>query len=156
MRQLSTEELDAIRFESLEPPDQLRGLSRVVGADDEALAVLLSFQDWPHLRYYADCVKDAMGGSYDEVGFLYDSDERWPGDEPFTGVCVHVPWAKSVVGRDAFERLMARFYRAMIDVATRARDPVTRSSWWPQFTGDVAVLTERVNARPKSPESDRA
>jgi len=89
MERISGERVDAIRCEPLDDPPP-RTLCRLEG-NFEPFAVLLTFQDWPYLRYYADCLKDAAGGSYDEVGFEYDDDEHWPGDEPFEGVRVHIP-----------------------------------------------------------------
>ena len=141
---LPDDRLDRIRFEPLDPPDPPRGMVAVHGAEDApAVAGLLGFQDWPHLRYWADALHDATGGAYDEVGFAYDTDERWPEDEDFTGVRVFVPWDEAVVSRAAFERLMARFYAAIADAATRSGDPAVDEPWWPEITTAARALADR-------------
>lgn len=146
--QIPDDQVDGIRFEALDPPDPPRAMVAVHGAEGSpALAGLLGFQDWPHLRYFADALKDATGGAYDEVGFAYDSDERWPEDEDFAGVRVFVPWDEAVVGREPFERLMARFYAAIVDATTRSEDPAVREPWWPEITAAARTLADRARAR---------
>ncbi len=140
---LPDETIDAISFESL---PSARRLVAVYGAEGfPAIADLLSLQGWSHLRYYADCAKDAMGGEFDDIGFSYDTDEVWPGDKSFKGVRVFVPWDEATVSRAAFDRLMARFFRVVVLAAAAREDPVIREPWWPEFLTAVEAIERRAD-----------
>ncbi|MBB5801981.1 hypothetical protein F4560_001749 [Saccharothrix ecbatanensis] len=65
-------------------------------------------------------------------------------EEPFTGVVVFMPWNEEVnVGRDAFDRLLARYFRCVEQAARTRNDPALAESWWPGFVATVDVLARR-------------
>ena len=143
LRQLTDEQLDAIGCEPLATPHPEFDVCRVVGTKDDVLRPMLTFQVWSHLRSFAESLAAGWGAAYDEWGFEYDHESE-PWEEAFTGVRVFVPWDEAVAGKDAFERLMARFYAAILATVSLQRLPVREEPWWPDFTRHIGVLTQRV------------
>ena len=131
---LSDDQVDAIRIAPVPDPADRR-LCRVEGTPDDAtLRALLEPQRWRLLRYWLRALGQGLGGESDDLGFSLDTDEDWPEDEAFTGVKVFAPWDDEVLlGREAFDRLMARFYRCVVESAKHRNDPATREEWWPAF-----------------------
>ena len=77
-----------------------------------------------------------------------------PGAGTSSGPTCHVPARASGavdVGTHAFERLMARWYAAILESVALQRLPVVDEPWWPQLTTNVAALTDRVAARQVAP-----
>jgi hypothetical protein len=141
---VTDDQLDAIRFEPI-PDGDGPPLVRAHGAESSpVLTDFLGVQDWTHLRYWLRCASRGNGGAFDELGFEYDTDEHWPGDEPFTGVRVFVPWGdEELVGRAAFECLLARFGAAVAEAAQARRDPATAEAWWPAFSDALRDVQRR-------------
>jgi hypothetical protein len=143
LRHLTDEHLDAIVCEPLAQPHPEHPVCRIAGTNDDVLRPMLTFQVWSHLRSFAESLAAGWGAAYDEWGFEYDH-EREPWEEPYNGVRVFVPRDEVVVGTDAFERLMARYYAAILETASIQRLAVRDEPWWPQFTENVSALSARV------------
>src|SRR4051812_17799453 len=125
MDEIADGDVDAMTFEPNVGADRL---VRGTGVPAHPLNLLFGYQGWPHLRYWLRCLSQDSGGAFDQAGFAFDTDERWPGDEEFTGVKVFAPWDEEhVVSRAAFARLMRRFYGAVVAAAVARRDPAMRA-----------------------------
>jgi hypothetical protein len=61
--------------------------------------------------------------------------------EPLSDDLVH-----SIVSVPAFERLAARYFRALVDGAQAIDDPVTRQPWWPEFVAATEEIEHRVRS----------
>jgi len=88
---------------------------------------------WEAMPYAARAVTRGVGMSYDDAGFRYPGEDLDPGEEPFDGVQVHNPLGEATVSIPAFERLMLRYFRALITGAERLHDSVVEEAWWPEF-----------------------
>ena len=140
MNQIPDAALDAVTFT---PNPGSTPLVRVEHYPDDVVGVLFGSQDWDHLRYWASALAGNSGGAFDGTGFALDTDELDPGEEPFSGVQLFAPWGDEVlVSLPAFERLLARFYGAVV-AATRPGDPAREQPWWPAFLDDVQTVRRR-------------
>lgn len=121
----------------------------VEGAEElRILKGTLDYFGWSLMMYLASGVRDREGIGADGTGFRYPTDELDPGEEPFDGVDVYNPLGEVLVGVSAFERLMARYFRALIVGAERHRDPVVRQSWWPEFVAATELIERRLQQDP--------
>ncbi len=151
LRRLDDDQVDAIRCEPVASREPAHPLCRVGGTEDDVLKPLLTMQVWSQLRSFAESLASAWGAAHNGWGFEYDSDDRDECDEPFSGVRVFVPWDEVVVGTEPFERLMARYYAAILESTRQQRSPVMDEPWWPELEAQVAALLERVAARHAPP-----
>jgi hypothetical protein len=145
---LPDEVVDAISVEPDTVPHKLiRGVGRITGPE-AALPVITTLESlgWADLMYAAEGVQDRQGIDTNDVGFWYPNDALDWGDDPFDGVEVHNPLWEILVTMPAFERLMARFFRALIVGAERSSDSVTGEPWWPRFTDIIEMIERRVSA----------
>jgi hypothetical protein len=98
------------------------------------------------LLYLANGVRHRRGIGKDDSGFRYPGDELEPGEEPFENVDVYNPLGEAFVSVPAFERLAARYCRAIVEGARAIDDPVTRQPWWPEFVAATEEIEGRVSS----------
>jgi hypothetical protein len=144
---LPDEIVDAILVEPTRTQDPIRSIGRIVGPR-EAIVPVTTFDafGWRSLMYLAGGVRDREGIAKDDAGFRYPGDELDPGEEPFDDVDVYNPMGEVFVSVPAFERLAARYFRALVDGAEATDDPVTRQPWWPEFVAATEEIERRVSA----------
>jgi hypothetical protein len=145
---VADEVVDAISVEPAPVPHKLfRSVGRILGPE-AALPVITTLESlgWDSLMDAAGGVLDREGIGENGVGFRYPNDALNWGEEPGDGVEVYNPLWEVVVSVQAFERLMARFFRALITGAESTADAVTGASWWPDFV----TMTERIEERTAS------
>lgn len=144
---LPDELLDAVAFEPYDPPRP--GAWLAVRADPSArvLADLLAPQHWSLVRYFARCAHQGSGADFDDKGWIYDTDDLEPGERDFAGVIAFVPRDLEVnVSRDAFDRLLRRYFEAIVERVRQTGDPALGEPWWAAFLDDVrgfALRTQR-------------
>jgi hypothetical protein len=112
----------------------------------EELAVVsssLEFFSWSELLYLATAVLDRQGIATDGTGFRYPTDEVDPGETPLEGVEVYNPLGEVQVSVHAFERLMTKYFRAVIAGAEANRNPALQEEWWPRFVDAVQAVSQR-------------
>lgn len=141
---LPDEILDAVAFEPYDPPRP--GAYLAVRADPRAavLTDLLGSPSWSLIRYFARCAHQGSGADFDDKGWIYDTDDLDPGERDFTGVVAFVPRDLEVnVSRAAFDRLLLRYFQAIIGCARDSRDAALGEQWWPAFVDDVEGFARR-------------
>ncbi|MEA2672664.1 MAG: hypothetical protein QOG45_2884 [Chloroflexota bacterium] len=147
MARLPDDVVDAILAEPVTTQDPIRSVGRITGPH-EALVPITTFDvfGWRDLLYLANGVRHRRGIGKDDSGFRYPGDELDPGEEPFEDVDVYNPIGEVFVSMPAFERLAARYFRALVDGAARIHDPVTRQPWWPEFVAATEEIEGRVSS----------
>ncbi len=73
----------------------------------------------------------------EEEGFDFSPDTAAP---QTPSVTVYDFIRSTVIGRPAFERLMARFFAALVQAVHDQQDPLADASWWAVFAEDVQRL----------------
>jgi hypothetical protein len=146
MRQVIPDELvDGLSIVPAKTDRPARAIGVIEGPDElRVLKSLLDFPSWSEMMYVASGVRDREGIGADGTGFRYPTDELDPGEEPLEGMDVYSPLGEVQVSVPAFERLMARYFRALITGAERHRDPVIRASWWPDFVKATVQIEDRL------------
>ncbi len=96
------------------------------------------------LPKFASGVMHQSGFAINDTAFYYPTDGLEFGEGPYPGVLIHDPLDQIYAHPLAFERLAARFFRAVIDAATRQHDPMLRQEWWPEFVATVGQIEQRV------------
>ncbi len=137
--------VDAISIDPAAAPHRVIRSVGVVTGPDAALPVITTLESfgWDSLLYAAEGVRDREGIGENGVGFRYPDDALNWGEEPGEGVEVYNPLWEVTVSVDAFERLMARFFRSLIAGAEAAGDPVVREPWWPELSAIAAKIEQR-------------
>ncbi len=142
------EVVDAITTEPVPVERIVRSIGRICGPREAQVPVgVFDVFGWRHLMYLANGVRHRRGIGKDGSGFRYPGDELDPGEEPFEDVDVYNPIGEVFVSVPAFERLAARYFRALVDGAGAVGDPVTREPWWAAFV----AATEEIEARVSPP-----
>lgn len=96
------------------------------------------------VRFIFSGVLERTGRISDESGFLFPSDLE-PDDQPFEGVQMFDPLDTITLSDAAFDRLMSRYFRVVLDHAGRMRLPITQEAWWGAFAGAVPQIEARAN-----------
>jgi len=137
--------VDAIRTEPVHTGDPFRTVGRISGPH-EALVPVTMFDvfGWRNMLYLANGVRHRSSIGKDDAGFRYPGYDLDPGEEPFDDVDVYNPMGEVFVSIPAFERLAARYFRALIDGAQRIDDPVVRQPWWLEFVAATEEIEGRV------------
>lgn len=97
-----------------------------------AISNLLDVNSWDNVLFFAEGVGARHGRSINEKGFRYPDDADI-GDEPLDGALVYDYFDRVVMSEGAFNRLMSRFFQALIAGAQETNDPVIGESWWGRF-----------------------
>ena len=80
-----------------------------------------------------------------DSGFRFQGDLD-PDDDPLPGVELFDPIDTIYLGEGAFDRLMSRFFEAIVDgVTAHSRHEVTEA-WWNHFVAGTQELTTRANS----------
>jgi len=98
-----------------------------------------SWRHWSTLINVADCASSQSDCGINNSGFRF-GDELDPGEEPFEGVELYDPLGQVYIGRATFNRLMLRFFDAIIQGATEHQHPMLQESWWSAFLSHVQTL----------------
>jgi hypothetical protein len=123
-----------------------RSVGRITGPREAKIPIgVLNVFGWRDLLYLAGGVRDRSGIAKDDAGFRYPGEELDPGEEPFDDVDVYNPIGEVFVSVPAFERLAARYFRALVDGAQAIDDPVTHQAWWPEFVAATEEIEERAS-----------
>jgi len=77
-------------------------------------------------------------------GFRFSSDLD-PDEKPFDGVQMYDPIDTIHVGEAAFDRVMSRYFTAIVKGVVDDRRPEQSEPWWPSFVDDVDQLVARAN-----------
>jgi hypothetical protein len=151
-RQFRDSEIDAIQIIP-NAGEQARHRLVRLEAPPELLVVTSALGIFSHseLPYVASGVSDREGIGTNGTGFQYDTDELDPDEEPLEGVRVYNVLGEVDMSRGAFERLMTRYFRAIIENAQRTKHPIRKEPWWPEFVETVQKIEERT----KLAESNR-
>jgi hypothetical protein len=107
--------------------------TRIEGAP-QPLASLLTLFSW---SFFPVLVRNTLNGedaSFNSKIVRFAANAE-PGEPEFDGVIVENPLGQVNLGREAFERLVARFARVVVDGATRDDAPVIREPWWDEAVG---------------------
>jgi hypothetical protein len=118
---------------------------RVVDAPPELRMIrdFLSTRFWQHfVQFIAPGVLRRHGRISNESGFTFQSDLD-PGDERFEGVQMVDPIDTIYISEGAFDRLMSRFFNAVIDGARRHQKPVIHADWWPELVSTARDIERR-------------
>lgn len=73
----------------------------------------------------------------EEEGFDFSPDTGTPATAHVT---VYDFIRSTPMGRSAFERLMARFFAALVQAVHDQQDPLAAAPWWPALAADVGKL----------------
>lgn len=140
---LPDELLDSIVVEPVASGHRDRSVGVITGpAAAWPVTVTLKAFPWVAQPNAARGVARGVGMEMDDAGFSYPGDLD-PDEEPVNGVLVYNPLGRATVSVAAFERLMLRYFRALIAGAERFHDSVIREPWWPEFV----AATEEIEAR---------
>jgi hypothetical protein len=144
-KQLPDEVVDAIHTEPVCVDRFTRSVGIITGPD-EALVPITTFNvlGWRDVPSFANGVRNRSSIGIDDAGYRYPGSDLDPGEEPFDDVDVYNPMGEVFVSVLAFERLAARYFRALIDGARKMGDPVLNQSWWPEFVGATEEIERRV------------
>jgi len=142
---LSDQVIDAIRTEPVAVNKFDRSVGLITGPDD-AVVPVTTFEvlGWRDVPAFANGVRRRSSIGIDDAGFRYPGSDLDPGEEPFDDVDVYNPVGEVFVSVPAFERLAARYFRALIEGAQRIDDPVLRQPWWPEFVAATEEIEGRV------------
>jgi len=112
--------------------------------DDTALHTLfIAFSHRSYLRNGVRGMQDRDGAGLDDSDFSYLDDEQVALRKPLGLVEICDPSGCVRVRTEVFERLMIRYYRAIIADVTTTNDPIILQSWWPEFTALIEQLEQR-------------
>jgi hypothetical protein len=125
------------------PVTSLEAVDVVAPPDLIVVKHLLQPFAWRHLGELAEYVRDAISWGH-EIGDFRFSDDLEPGEDSFDGVQLSDPIHKVVVTRAAFDRLMIRYFDAIIHGAHERNLPVLHEPWWAEFLSNVEVIRSRV------------
>ncbi len=89
-------------------------------------------------------VLEQSGVAINDTAFFYPAVGLDFGEGLYPGVLIHDPLDQVYARPPAFERLAARFFREVINVATRRRAPTLQQPWWPEFVAAVGQIEQRV------------
>ncbi|MEH2077043.1 MAG: hypothetical protein V7K57_22025 [Nostoc sp.] len=98
------------------------------------------------LRFIFSGVLERSGRISDESGFLFPSDLE-PGDQIFEGVQMFDPLDTITLSNGAFDRLMSRYFRVVLDHAESTGLPITQEAWWGAFADATPQIEERTKDR---------
>ncbi|MEA2672665.1 MAG: hypothetical protein QOG45_2885 [Chloroflexota bacterium] len=147
VQRLDDEMLDSIVVDPRPSNMALRTIGNIESpVAARVVASVLDVFGWSSLMYLAGGVRDRQGIGKDGSGLQYPGDELDPWDEAYDDVLVYDPLGEALVGLLAFERLVARYFRALVDGAERIHDPVTREPWWPEFVAATEEVERRVSS----------
>lgn len=140
--EISAAELDAIQFT---PTANVRRLGEAVASTargkTELVPQVLGSAEWDYAPVVARAVEQRAGTGYNDNGIRYPVESEMDPDEPpFEGVHVYNPVAETYVARDAFERLVARWLRAVAVAAERRKHPAVDAR-------ELAAAADRIEAR---------
>jgi hypothetical protein len=142
---LKDELVDSIVIHPGKSEKPLHSAGEILGPRElKVLMSSLDFFSWSQMPYVAAGVLDREGIGINGTGFRYPTDELDPGEEPLEGVEVYNPLGEIQVTIPAFERLMARYFRALIMGAEEHNAAVTQQSWWPEFVRTTEKIEQRV------------
>ncbi|MBD2354459.1 hypothetical protein H6G41_07430 [Tolypothrix sp. FACHB-123] len=96
------------------------------------------------IRFIFSGVLERSGRISDESGFLFPEDLE-PGDEPFDGVQMFDPLDTITLSDGAFDRLMSRYFRVVLDRAESLNLPITQEPWWGAFADATVQIEQRTN-----------
>jgi len=138
--------LDAIDIRPSPDRSPLDPLVRATGAPEVIAATNLLYSfGWPRsLLDFAMGVLERSGVAINDTAFFYPTVGLDFGEGLYPGVLIHDPLEQIYAHPPAFERLAARFFQAVIDAATRRRDPMLQQPWWPEFVATVGQIEQRV------------
>jgi hypothetical protein len=145
MNRIDDHDLDAVRFRindgALSIMNALRGT--VAGNAGMVVNTLLVLQ-WTGVVNVAQCVDERTACGWNDCGFRYPvAGVLYAGEEPFVGVEVSDPVDTFYVGTHAFERLVARFLRALAEAARTSPVPLAQAQPW----SEIAALAQRIDER---------
>jgi hypothetical protein len=144
---LPDELVDSIVVESAATGRPARGVGIVTGpAAAGPVTITLKAFGWGDIPDAARAVTLGVGMSADDAGFRYPGEDLDPDEEPSDGVQVHNPLGEATVSVPAFERLMLRYFRALITGAERLHDSVIEEPWWPEFVAATEEIEGRVSS----------
>jgi len=139
--------MDAVVAEPLRVDRSDRSVGRLTGPREARIPIgVFKVFGWRDLLYLAGGVRDQMGIDLDDAGFRYPGDELDPGEEPFDDVEVYNPIGEVFVTIPAFERLAARYFRALVDGVASSQDPVAYQPCWPEFVAATEEIERRVQS----------
>ena len=140
------DKIDDISIDPIRTQDPIRGLGRIRGDDSVSVVTsTLDFFGWSRLPLVVDGVADRQGIGTDRVGFRFPTDDDLDPGEEFEGVEIYNPLGTVHVSLDAFERLMVRFFHALILGAEAYDEPITRTPWWQTFKEQTARVAKRAH-----------
>jgi hypothetical protein len=153
-RRFSNAEIDAVQILP-NGGEQARHRLVRLEAPSDLLVVTSALGIFSHseLPYVASGVRDREGIGTNGTGFQYDTDELDPDEDPLDGVRIYNVLGEADLSRGAFERLMTRYFRAIIENAQRTKHPVRNEPWWPAFVEAVQNIEERTNLAGSGQES---
>lgn len=139
----SAESLDAIVVLPT-PTRWLRDIGDVTGADHApTIRDLLRSFTWRELPTVMRGMLEQEGVSLDPRGFYFPGDDLDDDEEPFEGVQIMDPLDTVYADLDAFNRLMTRFFSAVLEGAIREGHAVCMEPWWPQIVEGARTLKAR-------------
>jgi hypothetical protein len=139
---VSAADLDAVQFA---PTANVRRLDEAVASTArgsvEIVPGVLGSAEWDYVLTVARAVEQRGGTGYNDHGIRYPVEsELAPDEPPFEGVHVYNPVAETYVARDAFERLVVRWLRAVAVAAEGRKHPDADAR-------DLAAAADRIEAR---------
>ncbi len=112
-----------------------------------AVNLLISLGRRRSLLDFATGVLEQSGVAINDTAFFYPTVGLDFGEGLYPGVLIHDPLDQIYARPPVFERLAARFFRAVINVATRRSDPTLQQPWWPEFVAAVGQIEQRVDSQ---------
>jgi hypothetical protein len=141
---LPNQDVDSIAVVPNATGDPTRSVGMISGPlSTEVLTDALDFFGWSSLMPVARAVQLRSSYARNGVGFRYPGVDLDLGEEPFHDVNVYNPVGETFVTVPAYERLMARYFRALERGAHTTNDPVTREPWWPEFVSVTQEIERR-------------
>ncbi len=152
MNQAEVIEDTALDKITIGPPAHPSFDDSIVGIDGPlevmpAVNLLISLGRPRSLPKFASGVMHQSGFAINDTAFYYPTDGLEFGEGLYPGVLIHDPLDQIYARPPVFERLAARFFREVINVATRRRDPTIQQPWWPEFVATVGQIERRVAAQ---------
>jgi hypothetical protein len=136
--------MDRVTFHSTPGPKYLHQALRAEFEEQaRAVADPVTTADWSSVVLIARAVAERTGAGWDGGTLRYPvEDVLDAGEEPFEGVHVHSPLGDVLVGVAAFERLMARYLRAVLSAGASAK--AGDEPWWTEVRSSLMRIEARL------------
>ncbi|MHB8896996.1 MAG: hypothetical protein ACYC99_17725 [Candidatus Geothermincolia bacterium] len=143
IKQVSDDLVDAISI-SRSPHDSLYSVFVETTVELSPIKTFLESIGWSHIDICARDVRDGVGFGNDLANFDF-GDDLEPDEVPFNGVRISDPSKQIVLNREAFDRLMLRYFDIMAALVPAREPEALNDSRWQDFLSIIETIRARVH-----------